>query len=747
MSWNADAKPQSNSMDELLAQMEEFSTVVDGISDNYEQRRGLIGKTQAEEKFDKALIRYMLGDYKKAAPDFFILLETGSLDGYSLKAEAEWYLVDSAFRIGQYTIVEEACYQIIEQGPNHLFFTDAVRILLESYGIRNRQDKFQEAMERFVLSGQVESSDSLNYSIGKALFWQGSNARSKAALMEIEADSTLFFTSQYFLGGVLVSEGNFEEGILSFERAINPDATKPVEKELNDLANLAIARTYYETKDFTKAVSYYEKINIESKYFLDRLYEMAWSFIGMEQWDDAIGVIEVFLVAYPEDKHAIRFQNTLGDLYMKTQQYEKALVTYEEVSQQLIPVQERLDSVMEQEAIVKDLVDAKINGQEVDYGLPEYAEDMLMKEKGLTEASKLLSLSREQSSDVQKAQDYADEIQAVLGNEESGLYMYRKDRHALKNIEVSLLDTVLNGIEEELAILSGSASSSDRTRLEEVASELAQIRKDFEASFALNQTMEEMMKQYVGLIRSTQQEASDILAINQALLKEIRYFPDKYSEVLQTTAAKDKEFIEAALAELSRDLEEDIKRLEEISSEKTKNVIMASFSAGSSQSLIQAQLVELQKVHNALLPFWSKTSANRENKNKIERIWNEARKTEDVIVSIYSVIDDVEVQQKKRIAKALEAQQKDLESFSDQVIALAMRSENLGSESALRSFENLSQHIEDRMLGADLGIVKVYWIRKTDIENEITRLRQEQVTKQKELYSRFELISSKLSSE
>ena len=495
MSWNADAKPQSNSMDELLAQMEEFSTVVDGISDNYEQRRGLIGKTQAEEKFDKALIRYMLGDYKKAAPDFFILLETGSLDGYSLKAEAEWYLVDSAFRIGQYTIVEEACYQIIEQGPNHLFFTDAVRILLESYGIRNRQDKFQEAMERFVLSGQVESSDSLNYSIGKALFWQGSNARSKAALMEIEADSTLFFTSQYFLGGVLVSEGNFEEGILSFERAINPDATKPVEKELNDLANLAIARTYYETKDFTKAVSYYEKINIESKYFLDRLYEMAWSFIGMEQWDDAIGVIEVFLVAYPEDKHAIRFQNTLGDLYMKTQQYEKALVTYEEVSQQLIPVQERLDSVMEQEAIVKDLVDAKINGQEVDYGLPEYAEDMLMKEKGLTEASKLLSLSREQSSDVQKAQDYADEIQAVLGNEESGLYMYRKDRHALKNIEVSLLDTVLNGIEEELAILSGSASSSDRTRLEEVASELAQIRKDFEASFALNQTMEEMMKQ------------------------------------------------------------------------------------------------------------------------------------------------------------------------------------------------------------------------------------------------------------
>ena len=71
-------------------------------------------------------------------------------------------------------------------------------------------------MERFVLSGLVESSDSLNYSIGKALFWQQENARAKASLMEIEPGSSLYYKAQYFLGGILVSEGSYDDALGAF---------------------------------------------------------------------------------------------------------------------------------------------------------------------------------------------------------------------------------------------------------------------------------------------------------------------------------------------------------------------------------------------------------------------------------------------------------------------------------------------------------------------------------------------------
>ena len=836
--WEQDAiaKPKDGKIDTLLTGMEELTTTVQGVDANYSQRRGLIGKKQAEERFEKALFRYLMGDYKRSAPEFFILLETESLDGYDFKKEAEWYLVDSAFRIGQYAIVEEASYQIIEQGAGHLFFTDAVRILLESYGIRNRQDKFQEAMERFVLSGLVASSDSLNYSIGKALFWQEENARAKASLMEIEPDSPLYYKAQYFLGGILVSEGSYEDGLGAFALALNPDVQKPEERELNDLANLALARTHYELRQFTEAIGYYQNVGAESEYFVDRLYEMAWAFIGMERWDDAIGVIEVFLVAYPEDEHAIRFQNTLGDLYMKLQEYEKALMTYEKVSEQLQPVQQRLEEILKQEDIVKELLDARINDEYVDYDLPEYAQDMLLKNSTLSQASNLVSLSREQSQDVKKASDYADEIEAVLSNEKNGLYIFSKDRHSLRQVELSVLDTALQTLEEEIAILSDGASEEDKKKLEGILQDVALIRELFDETFVLNQSMEEMLAQYSAVINELQGEASILLDINKGMQKDVFYFKDQYSKDLESLPKEEAEFIDNTLIKLKDELEQDSDRLEDIMSEKTKTVLLANISEGSlsqygliirevqgearsvlnvnrglqneveffpdeysealsnlppeeskyiedtladlkkelekdsdrlkelasaktrsslmakipdnsDQNLVQNQLLELQRIHNKLLPFWSKGTAPVATKQNIEKIWTQARAAIDDVSTIYVAIDDLELRQKKIIARVLQEQQDDLASFSDEVIALAVRSEELGAQAAMRSFEVLNQHVEDRMLGADLGIVKVYWIRKTDIEDEIEQLQLEQATKMKELRNRFDLISSKLYSE
>lgn len=833
---NAVAKPQEDKIDSLLLSMDSLSTMVQDVDANYSQRRGLIGKKQAEERFEKALFRYLMGDYKRATPEFFILLETESLDGYDFKKEVEWYLVDSAFQIGQYAIVEEASYQIIEQGPSHLFFTDAVRILLESYGIRNRQDKFQKTMERFVLSGLVASSDSLNYSIGKALFWQEENARAKASLMEIEPDAPFYYKAQYFLGGIFVSEGSYEDGLEAFSKAVNPNPKKAQEQELNDLANLALARTHYELREFTQAIGYYQNIGAESKYFVDRLYEMAWAFIGMERWDDAVGVIEVFLVAYPEDGHAIRFQNTLGDLYMKLQEYEKALMTYEKVSEQLLPVQQRLKEILKQDDIVKELLNARIQDEDIDYGLPDYAQDMLLKNGILSQASDLVSLSRDQSHDVKKASDYADEIEAVLSNDKNGLYVFSRDRHTLRQAELSVLDTVLRALEEEVAILMVTASEEDKVTLQDIIEDVAKIRELFMETFALNQSMEDMRSQYISVVNELQGEASMLLDINKGLQKEVLYFadeysksldnlsedeaafikktlselkvglerdsyrleditsektktillanisqssltqyatiirdvqgearsilnvnkgvrgeikifPDQYTEALSNLSAKDAKYIKNTLADLEVELEKDSKRLEEIASVKIRTSLLSKIPDDSDQQMVENQLIELQRIHNKLLPYWSKSTVSSETKQKIEKIWVQARAALEDVSTIYVTIDELEGRQKKIITRILQEQQEDLASFSDEVIALAVRSEELGAQAALKSFEILNQHVEERMLGADLGIVKVYWIRKTDIENEIERLQLEKASKMKELRNRFDLISSKLYSD
>ena len=474
---------------------------------------------------------------------------------------------------------------------------------------------------------------------------------------------------------------------------------------------------------------------------------MAWTFIGMERWDDAIGVIEVFIVAYPEDEHAIRFQNTLGDLYMKTQEYEKALMTYEKVSEQLVPVQTRLKEVLEQEDIVNELLDARVNGEEVEYGLPYYAQDMLMKNRTLNQASTLVALSREQTSDVKRASDYADEIETVLANEENGLYVFAQDRYSLRQVEISILENILQTLEKEVVLLVKGASETNKQKLEEVARDIASLRSLFGETFVLNQTMEDVLRQYTTMIRGIQIEAEDVLSVNQELQTDVRRFLDTHSQNIGGLPENEKSFIQMALEELDSDLQEDSVRLEEIMNDKTRTILLANLAKTPNINIIETQLVELQRLHNKLLPFWAKTSTPIEKKQQIEKIWASARTSIEDVALIYDSIDDLELRQKRIIMDVLEEQQADLASFSDEVIALAVRSEELGTQAATRSFEVLNQHVEDRMLGADLGIVKVYWIRKTDIEDEIEQLQLEQATKMKELRNRFDLISTKLYSE
>ena len=543
---SAEARRADWSPDYARKQLRGTQSEIDTVALNYEQRRGIIGSADAENRFNEAVIQYLMGNYKFAAESFFVLLETESLDGYEYEREAEWYLTDSAFRIEQYALLEQSAYRIIEQ-PGHMFFTDAVRLLLESYGRRSRPEEFQEIYRRFVITGQVESSDALNYSIGKSFYFQGESSQAKQALFEIQNDSNLWFKAQYFLGGVYVSEGNLEQALSAFEMAINPDASNSVESELNDLARMAIARVHYEQKEFLEAVSFYEKVPYASPYFIDRLYETAWSLIGLERWEDAIEVIRLFIEVYPDSEHTPRFKNTLGDLYLQIKEYELAQKNYTQVIAQLEPVYLRLRDLMEQDALVQELLDAKLadDQSELDYGVPEYIQTRLYKDPILTQTVDLVSLATEQRQDVKNAQAYIEEIGAVLGNEERTLYSFVKDQRRLSSANELMLYTLLVSLENEAQLLIDSSKNPQGLR--DIQSNIARLRTGFEEdqhkSTLASWDSELVTDPLVTRIQKVQQDARNTRVMTNQVLDELEDFLTYNSDSLELLPAGEKQFI------------------------------------------------------------------------------------------------------------------------------------------------------------------------------------------------------------
>ncbi len=845
----ADARPESKNPNKLrsIEATQQMGTIEQGIvaiQGNYERRGKVLGQTDAELRFNEAVTDYLLGNYKAAAEQFYVLLETESIYGAGFVQEAEWYLVDSAFRIEQYALVEEFAKQI-SNNPGHMFFTDAIRLLLESHGRRGRSDKFREDYRRFVLSGYVESSDALNYAIGKSLYFQGDTAQAKQALFEIQQDSPFWYRAQYFLGGIYVFEENLAKASQSFDMSYNPQASTDDEIELNHLSLLAKARVLSEQNEYLTAISFYDQVPYSSPYFFDRLYETAWAFIEQERWQEAIDVIQTFLLAYPEDENAIRFRNTLGDLYMQVQDYETALEAYSAVIAQMEPVRERLVQIMTQEPLVLELLDAKLNGQSepLDYGVPAYIQDRLYKDPELEKTAELVSLAREQRGDVKNAQGYINEIDAVLQNPNRNLYSFIKDQQQLNEYNQQMLMLLLDSLENEVQILLSSTKDKDNgtTQLsllriqedikavreafvadqlsleqakqpldveaDQVVVALQKIKQDardvrmmtsvtlreleaflevhethiqslpayeqeslllmvqqVEADMARNEQSvnrliseeaEALLRDYLGdeqyfkdMLGAVQKDASTTQAEADQVLKTANHFLDDNAVHLAQMPEEQLNELKVQLQTIQNNLKDTSQELESIASDTLRNVMLAKMGFGNAvEDSLDSYLLAFQQIHNQMLPLWTKSSLKDKTvvQQEIDALWIKARKLDATREDVLASMDAIQTRQRVILGEMLREQEEGLNQFADTVVVLAEDAEQLGYQAAYRSFENATDHVEERMLGAELGGVKVTWIRSTNIDEEIERLSLEESTKMSALNKRFEIIKTKLS--
>jgi hypothetical protein len=70
--------------------------------------------------------------------------------------------------------------------------------------------------------------------------------------------------------------------------------------------------------------------------------------------------------------------------------------------------------------------------------------------------------------------------------------------------------------------------------------------------------------------------------------------------------------------------------------------------------------------------------------------------------------------------------------------------EGLAARITQDEFGRLKEQFADTIMRADVGIVDVYWIRKTAVSDEALRLRQEQADRLDDLDRRFQVLNQKL---
>ncbi len=293
----------------------------------------------AEEKYKKE-------DYQGAAV-IFEAVASGKTPGDTYRAK--FWLGKSLYKLEFYAVSLAVFSEIVTAGPNHPYhqltlpwLASLSRELPEGAGVLEKVGTYKPAdLEN---SAFDEVRDELYYLLGRFFYQKGDLGQAIALLGQVPDNSDYYIPAQFFLGVAETREFHGPQAVEAFKSVLRKNITlreaafknrkktkkdqKKKKKALKvatkggkvlaagnteelsfdeemqryeERANLALGYIFYQVGKFETANKYFDKIPLESPYWLDSILAASWS--------------EFRLVEVEPDKANLHYQRTLGYIH------------------------------------------------------------------------------------------------------------------------------------------------------------------------------------------------------------------------------------------------------------------------------------------------------------------------------------------------------------------------------------------------------------------------------------------------
>lgn len=739
------------------------------LETEYGHRRGLIGAHTAEGRFEDGVYSYLVEDYGKAAVTFFTLVESDALSNDALARDAEWYLAECLMEDGNTAAAVDGYQRIIDMGQSHPFFGDAVRRQLEAYGVLKDSEGFYRVYNQYIVTAIVPTTDEVRYSMGKSFYHQGDWTRAKSMLSEVSGDSPIYTRARYFMGAILVAEGQLESSIPQFERvvqfmpAVKADgyhgvggiaefaAMREIESEVVELAHFALARVHYELGKPFDALRYYQAVPTESDYFHDQLYELVWVYLKQENWLEAINQIDIFLIAYPEHEYAFQLRLLLGHLHMRREAYERALATYEQVVEMYGPVREALATIVASPTQPDDFFEVLVNGDDgsaAELNMPSFAVAMLSSDEYVGRAVTVQQELERQLSDLELSRKLIAQIGPILSQGTRAIGTFRAGRSQIGAVRNDSIKLRLDILDAELSLFEEEEGQVPRARVIQLRREWDVLSAQVAAIGLGESSKEDRLDGYEGQVQRVQSEAYEAQQVAMDQMRAVEELKARLSTNQGSMSPKEIADIRSKIFDAESRLRKDIGELEQVQGKNTMRRVMSTIdsdeldSVDAERGLVAAELAPFRKKVNGLRNLVA--SSHSGVFGLLDEAWGRAKRADRKATSVMGKLERAERSElaimRSRLAYEMEA----VVGIGGDLAATGSRATEVASVVTRAGVGAVEGQFNETVMGADRGIVDVYWTRKVQITDEIERLGQERGLRSAELDSRFELVRQRM---
>lgn len=712
------------------------------LEDQLAPGSGYVTEDTALRRYEEHVYQHLVGEHDEAALGFFALVTTGALGDSGLHRDAEWYLADSLRQLGNLATAAARFQAIVDQ-PGHPFRDDAVRQILEIYALTGDTEAFSALYEREILRGGVLATDAVRYSLGKSFHLRGEFDRARTEFGSIPPESPLHARARYFLGTLLVQEGDPRASLDHFRAAAEAEVVTADDQKVHDLALLAGGRVLFELGEFSNAAATYDLISGESEYNADKLYEMVWAYIQQEKWSEAQRVVEIFLIAYPEHAYTAQLKLLQGHLHVSRQEFDPALAAYENVLGEYGPIRDYFGSLEHAEDPSGYLRQLTGEAGYATLRLPDFAVAKMLEDPDLARAVAILSEIAAQEADIATSEAIIRELGPLLA-EGQGLGGFEEMRYDAVLAANQAAEQSLVLLEVEEVWLRDELPPNQKSRLDPLVDRrLALIGQARDSAWRLEEARE-ALERHNEAVRRVRGDTNAVLAVaaeHLAGILEIRaMLADPRARLqgpMRTVVEEDLAYLERELVAATDELQALDRELSGLQPPRDARRLVRS--GGATGSLLD-QIEALRHDYAALRP------GNRlaDTSERVDGLHHGLNAIHARLKTVVAGLNDVEASEMDVLRARFEHEVAEVASQRAAVDQSHDATHAVSLGLTREGFGRLASFFTDSLLKADMGIVDVYWAQKLATVDEIGRVKAEKQELIDELDRRFDLIEQKL---
>jgi tetratricopeptide (TPR) repeat protein len=315
-------------------------------------------------------------DYEQAIDTFNQAVELHRQGRASQNAHAEalFLLAESYLESGQPLSARrhyDDLLTLAARAPYDSYAGRCVARLVDVSRHTARPEALDAIAERAARISSDDPSGSLAYARGKLSFARGRSEEAIALLRAVPPESAYHHQAGYVLGAVLVKQALANAGLgqsaeaqarlLPSEatRGLTASSLAPALAQFHEVARLprdsvahgqvvdqawlAIGRLHYESESYVEAAQAFIQIAKGTPVYFEMLFELAWVYIRMGDYERAERALELLAVAAPDTLDIADGALLRADLMLRSGRFERALAAYEDVRNRFEPARERVE--------------------------------------------------------------------------------------------------------------------------------------------------------------------------------------------------------------------------------------------------------------------------------------------------------------------------------------------------------------------------------------------------------------------